>query len=224
MRPPTTGFRTGRTPGFDDQLMKSKSKLSAKMTVAEFDNGYWYATEIKDFAQAIGIPYSNKLRKDELEKSIRVFLETGKVILPTKRSLTRPGIKDIERGLSLDLPIVHYTSNKKTKDFIVGEAQKMAPGLKRRSGARYRLNRWREEQLTKGKKITYGDLVKQYVKLNEREEPFEQIPIACYINFLSDFLKAENNATRPDAMAAWKQLKRMNVPKNYQVWKKARSG
>jgi hypothetical protein len=42
------------------------------MTVAEFDNGYWYATEIKEFAQAIGIPHSNKLRKDELEKSSSV--------------------------------------------------------------------------------------------------------------------------------------------------------
>ena len=51
--------------------MKAKSKLSKTMTTAEFDNGYWYATEIKDFAQAIGIPHSNKLRKDELEKAIR---------------------------------------------------------------------------------------------------------------------------------------------------------
>jgi SAP domain-containing new25 len=201
--------------------MKAKSKLSKNMTVVEFDNGYWYATEIKDFARAIGIPHSNKLRKDELEKSIKLFLETGKVVLPTKRSLAKSGVKDIEKGLSLYLPIVHYTSNMETKDFIVREAQKIAPGLKRKSGARYRLNRWREEQLTKGEKITYGDLVQQYVQLNQGKEPFEQIPIVCYINFLSDFLSAEQNATRADAMAAWKQVKRLDVPKNYQAWKKA---
>jgi hypothetical protein len=64
-------------------------------------------------------------------------------------------------------------------------------------------------------------LVKQYVKLNQREEPFEQIPVGRYINFLSDFLKAEKNATRADAMTAWKELKRMDVPKNYQAWKRA---
>lgn len=87
------------------------------MTLAEFENGYWYATEIKDFAQKIGIPHSNKLRKDELEKSIKLFLETGKVALPTKRSLVKSGVKDVELGLRLDLPIVHYTSNKETKDF-----------------------------------------------------------------------------------------------------------
>ena len=82
------------------------------MTVAEFDHGYWYATEIKDFAQEIGIPHSNRLRKDELEKSIRLFLRIGRIVLPTRRSLTTSGVKDIEKGLSLRLPIVHYTSNR----------------------------------------------------------------------------------------------------------------
>jgi len=203
--------------------MKAKAKLSKNMTVAEFDNGYWYATEIKDFAQKIGIPHSNKLRKDELEKSIKLFLQTGKIALPTRRNLAKSGVKDLEKGLSLDLLVVHYTSNKETKDFIVREAQKLSPGLKRKSGARYRLNRWREEQLTNGKKITYEDLVRQYVKLNQVEEPFEQIPVGRYINFLSDFLKSEKDATRTNAMAAWKELKRMDVPKNYRAWKKARA-
>lgn len=202
-------------------VMKAKSKLSRNMTVAEFDNGYWYATEIKGFAVEIGIPHSNKLRKDELEKSIKLFLRTGKIALPTKRNLNRSGIKDLDRGLNLSLPVINYTSNRETKEFIMREAQKIAPGLKRKSGARYRLNRWREEQLTSGNKITYGDLVQQYVRLNQVEEPFKQIPVVCYINFLSDFLNSEKDATRVDAVAAWKQVKRMNVPKTYRAWKKA---
>jgi len=191
------------------------------MTVAEFDNGYWYATEIKGFAEKIGVPHCNRLRKDEIEKSIRLFLQTGKVALPTKRNLTKRGTKDLDKGLSLRLPVLNYTSNRETKDFIMREALKMAPGLKKKSGACYRLNRWREDQLTQGHKITYGDLVKQYVKLNQIEGPFQQIPIACYINFLSDFLKAEKDASRADALAACKQLKRMNVPKTYRDWKTA---
>ena len=191
------------------------------MTVAEFDNGYWYATKIKEFAEDIGIPHANKLRKDELEKAIKLFLQTGKIALPTKRNLIKSGTRDLDKGLSLHLPIANYTSNRETKDFIMREAQKIAPGLKRKSGARYRLNRWREEQLTKGNPITYGDLVAEYVRLNQSEEPFKQIPVVCYINFLSDFLKSEKEATRADAIAAWKQLKRMNVPKTYRDWKKA---
>jgi hypothetical protein len=202
-------------------MMKAKSRLSTNMTATEFDNGYWYATEIKDFAERIGIPHSNKLRKDELEKSIKLFLQTGKIALPTKRSLTKSGIRDLDRGLNLRLPVINYTSNRETKEFIMREAQKIAPGLKKKSGARYRLNRWREEQLTNGNKITYGDLVKEYVRLNQMEEPFKQIPVVCYINFLSDFLNFEKDATRADALAAWKELKRMNVPKTYRDWKKA---
>ena len=93
------------------------------MTIEEFDNGYWYATEIKKFAEEIGIPWTGKLRKDELEKAIKHFLKTGKIVVPTERSLSRSGEKDLEKGLSLDLPVVNYTSNKETKDFIVSEAQ-----------------------------------------------------------------------------------------------------
>ena len=29
--------------------MKRKTKLSTSMTSTQFDNGYWYATEIKNF-------------------------------------------------------------------------------------------------------------------------------------------------------------------------------
>src|ERR1051325_7063569 len=174
-------------------------RLLNTMTVAVFENGYWYATEIKELARSIGLPHSGRLRKDELEKSIKRFLETGTIRLPTKRRLTKSGVKEIEKGLRLDLPVAHYTSKEETKAFLAREAGKIAPGLKRKSGTRYRLNRWREEQLARGKRITYGDLVRQYVKLNQAEEPFARIPYDCYVNFLSDFSKGEKNATRADA-------------------------
>jgi SAP domain-containing protein len=193
------------------------------MTVAQFDNGYWYATEIKEFAKTIGIPSANKLRKDELGKAIKLFLETGKIKSPTKRNLSTPGAKDVERGLSLDLPVVRYTNDNETKDFLERAAQKLAPGLRRKSGARYRLNRWREEQLIKGVRLTYGDVVAEYVRLNQTKEPFAQIPIDCYVNFVSDFLAADKGATREQAIKAWKKLKTLDVPKNYHSWARSQS-
>jgi hypothetical protein len=188
------------------------------MTLTQFENGYWYATELKKFAETIGIPSANKLRKDELEKAIRRFLQTGTIESPTQRSLAKTGIKDLEKGLRLELPVVNYTSNKETKDFIVREAQKIDPNLRRKSGARYRLNRWREDVLTRGKRITYGDLVKQYVTLNQGKEAFAKIPYACYVNFLSEFLAKEENATREQAIRAWKELKQLDIPKYYRSW------
>jgi hypothetical protein len=42
--------------------LKAKTKLSMSMTSAQFESAYWYATELKEFAETIGIP--------ELELSI----------------------------------------------------------------------------------------------------------------------------------------------------------
>jgi hypothetical protein len=192
------------------------------MTLREFEHGYWYADQLKDFAERIGIPAAKKLRKDELETAIVTFLRTGIAALPTRRALRRTGVKDVERGLTLTLRIQHYTSNHDTKDFIVEQARLMAPDVREKSGVWYRLNRWREAQITGGKQPTYGDLVRQYIALNKLPR-LEKIPHGRYINFVADFLQAEHGATRAEAIAAWKQLKKLDVPKNYVSWLKARA-
>ena len=192
------------------------------MTLRDFENGYWYLDQIKIFAHRIGIPSANKLRKDELEKAIATFLRTGKAASPTRRSLRKTGVKDLERGLSMKLRIQNYTSNRETKNFIIQQAHRIAPELRERSGVWYRLNRWREEQITSGKHPTYGGLVRQYIALN-RMERFEKIPQVRYINFLADFLAAEKGATRAEAIAAWTELKQLDVPKSYASWVKTRA-
>jgi hypothetical protein len=58
------------------------------------------------------------------------------------------------------------------------------------------------------------------VKLNQLEGSFPQAPSGRYINFLSDFLAGEKNSTREQALTAWAQLKRLDIPKNYRAWKK----
>jgi SAP domain-containing new25 len=196
------------------------SRLSPTMTLREFENGYWYLDDLKNFAIRITIPSATRLRKDELERAITTFLRTGAVNLPTKRALRKRGPKDLERGLSLKLPIEHYTSNRETKDFIVREARKMAPDVRKKSGVWYRLNRWREEQITKGNRPTYGDLVRQYVALNKMQR-FDKVPQPRYVNFFAAFLAAEKGATRSDAIAAWAKLKAMDIPKDYGSWAKA---
>jgi len=196
--------------------------LSPTMTLRDFENGYWYLDQLKTFAGLIGVPAAKKLRKDELQKAIVAFLRTGRAALPTKRSLRNTGVKDVERGLSLKLRIAHYTSNRATKEFIVGQARLMAPEVREKSGVWYRLNRWREEQITSGKALTYRDLVRQYVALN-RMQRFEKIPYDCYINFVAAFLAAEKGATRTAAIAAWTEVKKLDVRKDYASWVKARA-
>jgi len=195
--------------------------LSPTMTVREFENGYWYVYELRDLGGRIGIPETARLRKDELERAILAFLQTGAIKLATKRALRKTGMKDLERGLSLNLRIEHYTSNRETKDFIIQQARKVSPEVREKPGVWYRLNRWREEQVTEGNHPTYGDLVRQYIALNKMER-FEKIPHGRYINFVAEFLAAEKGP-RADAIAAWTELKSMDVPKTYASWAKARN-
>jgi hypothetical protein len=181
------------------------------MTVAEFENGYWYATELKTFARKIGISGAAALRKDEIEAAIKRYLNSGEIAVVAKRS---QGPRDV---VALKAPVINYSNHPSTKDFLEREALRMDPNYKRRSGARYRLNRWREAQTSP---ITYRDLVAEYVRLSAHEGPFEKAPVVRYVNFLSDFLKANPRATHAEARAAWHEVKAMDARKEYREWAK----
>ena len=47
------------------------------MTIQEFENKYWYMSELKAFAKSLKIPVDSKIRKDQLEEMTIQFLETG---------------------------------------------------------------------------------------------------------------------------------------------------
>ena len=192
------------------------------MTVTQFDHGYWYATELKQFATDLGIPSVARLRKDQLERAIKQFLRSGTIGAAKKSVSETASERDSDLGLRLDRRVVRYTNNAVTKDFLEQQAKKLAPGYRRRSGARYRLNRWREEQLAKGVAITYRDVVKEYVRLSQSTERFARVPHGRYINFMSDFLAREAGATTTDAIAAWHVVKSMDCPKTYRAWRSRR--
>src|SRR5213594_1691182 len=94
----------------------SRKQLSRSMSLTEFDNGYWYAAELRKFAKEIGIPYAGSLRKDELEQAIKLFLKTGRIRSAAPKQPGPSRVKDVERGLSLDLPVIVYTNDRETKD------------------------------------------------------------------------------------------------------------
>jgi hypothetical protein len=101
---------------FEQKTMDRKIELTKKITETQFDNGYWYADEIKVFAKEIGIPHSSKLRKDELEKLIKIFLRTGKVKSSDRKNIQKSGIKDLEKVLTTHckLSTMQVTNRHKT--------------------------------------------------------------------------------------------------------------
>ena len=196
------------------------------MSLTQFDHGYWYATELKQFADELGIPSAARLRKDELERAIKQFLRSGTIARPAKRDQAesvRSQPRDVDLGLRLDRRVGRYTNDAATREFLDREAKALAPAFRRRSGAKYRLNRWREEQLRKGVELSYLDLVEEYVRLSQSASRFAQIPHGRYINFLSDFMAGQPGATKAEAIGAWQTLKTMDCPKTYRAWTKARA-
>jgi hypothetical protein len=139
------------------------------------------------------IPLASKLRKDQLEAVIKdlLFAQEAKVAIP---ATPKQGSRDVDRGLRLDLPIVHYISNKETKLFIEREAAKIQPGFTRAAGTRYLLNRWREEQIAAGCRITYRDLVLQAVALNKSKRGPLRIEHGRYMKFVSDYMADNQGA------------------------------
>jgi hypothetical protein len=200
--------------------MTKQTKLIKNITEAEFNKGYWYADEIKAFAKEIGIANSSKLRKDELEQLIKYYIRTGEIKNSDRKNVVKTGTKDLDIGLTTLLPIINYTSNEQTTNFIKTEANKLAPGLKIKPGVWYRLNRWRDQQITKEEKITYGDLINQFIDLNQTERKFEKVAVGRYINFLSDFLANEKGASRQQAINEWEKLKKLDIEKDYKSWQR----
>jgi hypothetical protein len=200
-----------------------KRKLSAAMTLRAFDNGYWYAAELRSFAVKMRIPSASKLRKDQLEAAIKNLLFDEGAKFAAIAVTPKQGPRDIDRGLRLDLTVVHYTSNKETKLFIEREASKIQPGFKRASGTRYLLNRWREEQIAAGHGITYRDLVLQAIALNESKRGPLRLEHGRYVNFISDYMAENEGASHGDAVRAWHEVKAMDAPKTYAAWARGRA-
>lgn len=200
--------------------MACKAKLTSQMSVDTFDNNYWYAAELKAFAKEIGLAGSSPLRKDQLERSIKNYLQDGTLLSltsTTSRKTTNTP-KDYEISpLSSETIIKNYCSNKISKDFIQSEAKRRQPNIDKKSGAWYWLNRWREEQKLKELSITYGDLVEHFMVLCNTKDRLPRIPSTKFNNFISDFLAA-NAGSRSDATKAWETLKTLDCPKTYNAW------
>ena len=187
------------------------------MTIKEFENKYWYMSELKALAKSLEIPFHSKIRKDQLEEMIIQFLETGTV---NKKNSFRSKSRNIEI-LNNSSYVENFSNKKETWEFIHSQMNSRVPGLKPKSGAKYWLNRWIENKLSHDEKITYNDVICEYIRLNKTEGKLPQIPSCKFNNFISDYLANEKDAIREDALEEWNKLKNMKIKKDYITWKKS---
>ncbi len=200
----------------------AEKKLQIGMSVAEFDAGYFYATDLKAFAREIGISVGN-FRKTELEDLIREFLATGNVpvkkpVLPRKSGADRD-------ELAANVAVINYVGDKKTKQFLLELVAQTGGDLKNKSGQWYWLNDWRRQQQANDRSFTYQDLADHLHSLMTTKGRLPQIPSARMNNFITDFYSDPQNSDIPraDVLKAWEWLKTKPDPKTYQDYKRLRS-
>lgn len=188
-----------------------------KLSVEEFENKYWYMPQLRSLAKDLKINHKNNIRKDQLEEIIYNYLKYGKrpevVIKPKKRA-------ELDT-LALDSPVLNFKHDKKTWKFINNEMSIISPEIENKSGSKYWLARWREDKIENGIKITYSDLINEYIRLNTLKGKLPQIPSCKFNNFISDFLNNETGKNRTDALNAWNELKDLKIKKDYVSWKSA---
>ena len=65
------------------------------MTEEQFENGYWYATELRDFARGLGIPWP-QTAKGRARARRRHFLRTGQAADLVKREVGKSRTRDVD--------------------------------------------------------------------------------------------------------------------------------
>ncbi len=198
------------------------AKLRSSMSVEEFDDGYFYATELKAYARKLGIAVGRR-RKLEIEALIRDFLRTGVVPAPDPEPRRQSG--EGRDRLAAGTVVRNYVDDRRTKGFLRGTVHARAPSLKDKSGQWYWLNDWRRGQLQAGRRITYADLGNRLLELMRTEGRLPRIAAARFNNFITDFRAdpANKGKSRADAVGAWEHVKSVPGPKTYAAYA-ARNG
>lgn len=189
-------------------------KLRPDMSVQEFDDGYYYAADLKMFARELGMPVGNR-RKIELEQVIREFLATGRI--PTSKPVSPRRTGDARDHLALDVVVENYVGDRTTKDFLLACVRAEHPNLHNKSGQWYWLNDWRREMQDAHIRFTYQDLVDRLRELMQAEGRLPQIPSARMNNFITDYRADLTNppVSRDQLMQEWQWLKEQPGPKTY---------
>lgn len=177
-----------------------RPELTRNIDVATFKNFYWDKIELISFCKSNGLSYSGG--KIELTRIIEIFLRTGYIeesFGPIKRS----GKLDSDKLITLNIPVVNYKNDAKTKQFFVDKV-----------GPKFHFNAYlRQFAKTPNMdgSLTYGDLVDGWIKSEaDRKALKQKAPIDKqfqFNQFQRDFYASEKDKTRSQMLAAWKLVR-----------------
>ncbi len=179
-------------------MKKERPILDEKISVQDFKDFYWLKDELIKFCRKNGISYVGG--KIEITNRIIEYLETGKVV--RTKTISQKKLPKSTKPLTLETIIgVDYRSYKEKKEFlqsIIGKQFHFTIHL---------LDFFKQNI---GKK-TYRDIVTEWNKEQQlKSDPNFVKKIAPqfeYNKYIRDFMKANTNMTRKDAIKYWKLKK-----------------
>ena len=187
--------------------------LTPKTSAEIFKNFYWLKKELTDFCVTHGL--STAGMKLEVTNRIYAFLKTGKRLKPEFAKISND--LDSDKAITPQTLVINYKNDPATREFFIKHI-----GSHFKFSAR--VNIFRNEQLAAGKKLTYGDLIKCWLKEHEqRKDKSIKLPImaSCEDNqFTRDFYTAKPNTDRKTVIFAWKQIRSVAGKHTYANWKK----
>ncbi|MDF1678042.1 MAG: SAP domain-containing protein [Legionellaceae bacterium] len=116
-----------------------------------FRQHYYDKKTLITFCRSVGIRTTGL--KNDLSDRIDQFLRTGEI--PQVSVYKKGGKPDSELGLGLDMPVIHYKSDLKTRAFF----QKHIPEF---TGFSAQVQKWVKSRLAQSDVFTYGEIVEEH--------------------------------------------------------------
>lgn len=184
--------------------MNERPKLSKELTSSEFKSFYYLKSELINFCKELGICHSGS--KQDLEKRIILFLETGEILNEKKQRNSKKTQKKTQNNFD---NISQFLSTKISENYVCSENDRKF--FKQVIGKSFSFKVEFQDWLRNNSGKTYSDAVTEYKKIIEQKKQNkskigEQFQYNTYIR---DFFEDNKNKTISDAIKCWNYKKQL---------------
>ena len=185
-----------------------RPNLTRDIKVQAFKDFYWLKEELQLFCRGNGLSATGS--KTEIANRIEIFLRTGEVIKPARKSKVKKESQLLET-LNLDTVI---TENHRC-------SQEVRAFFKQAINAKFHFSTYIQNYIKNNVGKTYRDVVNAWYEEEERKKaPTYQREIAPqfeYNQFIRDFFADPENTdkSRREAIEAWNNIKKLPGPNKY---------
>ena len=179
----------------------TRPPLTTNLTSEEFEQYYFLKEELKDFCRSNGLRISGS--KNDLEKRIIYFLDTGKSLNETKP--TKAKVENFNT-ISLDTKIgENFKCSEDKREFFENNIGK---------GFRFkvRFQKWLKSNPNK----TYKDAIAAYHEIQNSKEKTQIDKQFQYNQYIRDFFKDNEKLGLEDAIKCWKYKKGLKGHNKYE--------